>query len=61
MAKILDWFRWFRSPYKSEAQMRRQAIEWVVKVNEGSGKSAIVIQNEAQILLFYWILGDGNG
>ena len=59
MAKILDWFRRLRSPYKSEAQMRRQAIEWVVAVNKGSGKSAGMLKNEVTTLLHFWVLGDG--
>lgn len=45
------------SEYKSEAQMRRQAIEWVVRLNGGARLDALDVEYQANMLLHYWING----
>lgn len=54
----MNWLKWLFSKYKSDAQMRRQAIEWVVRMNEGTNKNAWDATQDAQTLLRYWLRGN---
>lgn len=47
------------SKYKSEAQMRRQAIEWAVRMAEAKGgKSSYEIAKDARWLMKFWLTGE---